>query len=818
MVLWKLVRRQLAHRPRRLISVLVTVVIGVGFTAACITYNATAKASLAHQVAGIGRTADVLIVPAPEVPAKTLLAVSGVAAVESSLSGSTAYRTDAAKGYASIAGVPSPSLRWFTLSAGTWPDDRQVVVDQDFATSAGLRLGSTLTLAGAGTSDQQLTVAGMVAGGGLGGADVFAPPALVQKIPGVNPDLVAVSVADGVDPAQVVAALRAVVPSGGAGGSEVLTGAQFAAERVTAVTDGSDLLGTLLLGFAAIALLVGGIVIANVFTILTTARRRELALLRCIGATSGQVTGQVVLEGLAVGALGSIVGVLAGYGAAAALTTQLGSAQGGVVADVAGLLIALLAGIVITTGAAAFPAIRTGRVAPLAALQPISPEASTRRVGILRVVSGLVLTLGGAGGLLYAASTGSFALALGTAAVSAIGVLLLTRAALPLVMRALGPVARLAGIPGRLATANALRTPGRAAATSAALLVGVALIVTLQVGAASAGATLDRELSQRFPVPLAVTDTRGTALPSSVLQAARVAGLDPGEVRGARLRATAPAGGSLTELLGDGPALVIAPSAQALGAAGTTVPDGVVEVPDWWADSGVRNDSRIAFSTGAGRVDLQVRTGHLGDAAGASALVVNSAVLQRLSPGAPVVAIWAAVPAGVDAATADGALRRATSSMPAVEVGGSAAERAMNEDALGTVLTIATALLAVAVLIALVGIASTLALSVLERTRESALLRALGLQRSQLRRMISVEALLLAAVGALTGAALGIGYGLAGSSSVTAEIGRDVVWQVPWGQILLVIGAALVAGLLASALPARTATRVSPAAALAEQG
>ncbi|MEJ7650178.1 MAG: ABC transporter permease [Nakamurella sp.] len=395
-MLWKLVRRQLAHRPRRLISVLVTVVIGVGFTAACITYNATAKASLAHQVAGIGRTADVLIVPAPEVPAKTLLAVTGVAGVETSLSASTAYRSDAAKGYASVAGIPSPSLRWFSLSAGSWPQqDRQVVVGEDFAKSANLEIGSVLTLAGAGSTEQQVTVAGTVADGGLGIADLFASPAVVLRIPGATPELVAVTVTSGVDPAQVVGALRAVIPTGADSSPEVLTGAQYAADRATAVTDGSDLLGTLLLGFAAIALLVAGIVIANVFTILTTARRRELALLRCVGATSGQVTAQVVLEGLVVGAVGSVAGVLAGYGAAAVLTQQLGSAQGGVVADLTGLLIALVAGILITTGAAAFPAVRTGRIAPLAALQPISPEATTRRLGILRVVSGLVLTLAG---------------------------------------------------------------------------------------------------------------------------------------------------------------------------------------------------------------------------------------------------------------------------------------------------------------------------------------------------------------------------------------------------------------------------------------
>jgi putative ABC transport system permease protein len=386
-----------------------------------------------------------------------------------------------------------------------------------------------------------------------------------------------------------------------------------------------------------------------------------------------------------------------------------------------------------------------------------------------------------------------------------------------------------------LAAANAHRNPGRAAATAAALMLGVGLIVTLQVGASSAQASLDHSFAERYPVDVAITGS-GNAIAPGLADA--VAGIDgirlSGMVNGTSIAGFGSAGIGTAES-GAGPrssadefpdgapgvgmtVLGVGDRAAAtLAAIPTELSDTTVIVPSYLLSSELAVGDRITIHTATGSGDFTVATGVLGQqGVNGDSLVVTEAALRAMAPDAPALAVWAAVEPGADLQEVTAALNRLIAAESDLTLGGSAPERAAVSSALGTIITLATALLAVAVIIAIVGIGNTLGLSVIERTRESALLRALGLHRRQLRLMLAVEAALLAAVGAAVGVLAGIGYGWIGVASAFGEAGETMVIDIPWGQLGLVLLLAILAALLASVLPARRAAKATPTQALAE--
>lgn len=802
------------------------VVLGVGFTAATVVFSSTMSASQAASVGGQALRSDAMI-EQPESIARALAQarkVDGVRLAEPLYHSSSRYRSPEAKGSATLDSLPAdPALRWFGLSRGSWPTGAgQVVVDASTAEQANLTVGTEITLSGWDDGrTATVTVSGIsdAAGSPLaaGNEQIFAPAAVFAALDQTRYGSIAVLGTPGTSPDQLRDNLSTALAADPAVGSDatISTGAELADRQVRGMTGKADALGILLLGFAAIAMVVAAIVIGTTFTILLTQRRRELALLRCVGASTGQVRREVLLEGVLLGVGGSAIGVAVGIGvgALAARLTRLDA--GGLSVNPPYLLGAFAIGVVVTVLAAAWPAARAMRVSPLAALRPASgalDEVAERRAGRIRVVLGSLATAAGAAALGYGAYSGSLAIAMLGATVSALGVLMLTRSVLPRVLGLLSPLAGTAGVPGRMAAANTRRNPGRSSGTSAALLVGVALIVTLQVGAASARATLDSELAGRYPVDVAVADSAGKPLPRSVIDGVAGSGVDPAPVAGAaaRLDRESP--------MGTREVLVLAPSAAALAVVNepVTLADDTAVVPPWWTDSGIEVGSKLVLTVAGHTATFTVAAGHLADAGGSTTVVISQRAMQRLAPAAATVALWAQLPESADSGEVTAALQKATAAEPTVEVTGSAPERASTESVLGTMVTLATALLAVAVLIAIVGIGNTLGLSVLERTRESALLRTLGLQRRQLHRMVAVEALLLAAVGAVVGIVLGLGYGIAGSMATVGTVGRNSVIAVPWGQLAIVLGVALLAGLIASVLPARRAGRVVPAVALAQ--
>ena len=630
-----------------------------------------------------------------------------------------------------------------------------------------------------------------------------------------------------------VAALRDVigplVPD-----ADVLTRDEAAEQSIARLSGGGNVLLTLVLGFAAVALLVAALVIANTFQVLVAQRTRTLALLRCVGAGKGQLRRSVLLEAAILGAAASVAGVVLGLVLGQSALMVLGRMSLGVPLPSTiqvtppVVLLPLLVGTVVTVLASLVPAREATRVSPIAALRPAEAPAVGARGGRVRLALSLLLTLGGVGVMLLAtvlSSSGradrTLLLGIGTLAggLSFVGVLVGAVFWVPRMVSLVGRALASTGTSARLAAANTVRNPRRTAATSAALLIGATLVAMMSTGAASARVSLAQQLDEFYPVDLMVDATvlgDGAGLPADVTAAvAGVAGVDSVvEMRtglvmlddGTGITVAAPADGSTTSVLRDQRA------ADALS-------DETLLLPERMSDRATTGTTAVRVSVqgedhpeqapGGSMVDLRLVPSDLGGAYG----LVTPATLEKLAPDAPVSMLWVGLDPGADAALVLQDVRAALPDTPA-DVSSAGAARATNERLIDTLLAIVVGLLGVAVVIALIGVANTLSLSVLERRRESATLRAIGLSRRQLRLMLAVEGMLIAGVGAVLGAALGLLYGWAGAVITFGEIG-DVILVVPWRDLALLFAVALAAGLLASVLPGRAAARTSPVAALA---
>ncbi len=816
--------------PGRFIAVILAIVIGVGFAVATLVFTATFTTELTRSVGAAATGVDVIAEPSRSGDAaaafdRTLFSnILGVASAEPVYRGYARFSAERARGGLDIDTVTvNPALRWVTVGTGTWPTgDSQIGVEQDTATRNGLSLGSVLTLTTPAGIDHSVTVVALIDTGssrlaGLSGAGdrAWAAPGLAAALAEGQLSQIDLLASPGVDADTLAANARIALGAG----FDVRTGTEVAKGQVAQAVGSAKTLPMILLTFAAIAGLVASFVIANTFTILLAQRQRQLALMRCIGAGVGQLRRSILTEATAIGVIGSLTG--------AALGILVGRATLGI-ADLhadnftvqpVGITMAVLIGVLVTVLVALAPSARATRVSPLAALSPVPTAAQARRAGRIRTVLGVLLLLGGGAGLAAGVILPALLVAVAGGAVSAVGVLLLLRSTLPPVLRVLGRTGGLAGIPGRLAAANAIRNPGRAAATSSALVVAVGLIVMLQVAAASARTSLNAALSAHFPLDISVT-----VAPESWV-AGQIGQLPVGLVDGLAgvdgLSAIALAGSTTTLTLGNDSGatmMVLLGVPDPIGPIIRSAPlePGTVAVPDWMfrADNLTVGD-QLTFTRNAGSVTLRVVESRLANGPGMTA-VTTAADLAALDPAAGPAAIWGRVAEMDHANEIIARINPLLAAYPSLELTGNAPDHAAIDDSLSTMLLVATALLAVAALIAVVGIGNTLGLSVVERTRESALLRALGLRRGQLRLMLGVEAALLAGVGALVGIGIGVGYGWIGTASAFGELGVPPVLDLPVAKLTLVLGLALAAGVLASVLPARRAAMAAPTDALAE--
>lgn len=589
------------------------------------------------------------------------------------------------------------------------------------------------------------------------------------------------------------------------------------------------------LSFAAIALVVAGLVIANTFQVLVAQRTRTLALLRCVGAVRSQIRRSVLLEAAILGLVSSVAGLLVGTGLVQVTLWVLGRTDlpfpvpSSVHLTALSVLAPLVVGVLVTVLAALTPARVATRVAPIAALRPVDAPAVRSRAGRVRLVLALLLIVGGVamlgGGVAIVVVTKQLAglgLSILGGAVSFIGLLVSATFWMPKVVAGVGNLVGRLGMPARLAAANTGRNPARTAATSTALLIGVTLVAMMSTGAISARTTLDHELDNRYPVDLTVggnvsvtVDGQGTeytALPAGAVD--RIAAVD-----GVRTVVGLPSqdvtltpSGSSDELpyqalavpADDAADLVRDPDLAA------AISDDTVVVPQALAQDMVEDGDTVTLALDGRTVQRTARVLPLDD----WTLLITPSTAGELGFGTEPVVAWIGLDDVYDSGTA---VQEIQDLFPdsALPVTGAAMERATYQRAIDTVLAVVIGLLAVAVVIALVGVTNTLSLSVIERRRESATLRALGLTRRQLRASLAIEGALIAGVGAIVGTLLGLVYGWAGVASVLSVVGT-VNLAVPWSDLGLVLGIALAAGVLASVVPSRSAARTPPVAALAE--
>ncbi|MEH1016427.1 FtsX-like permease family protein [Micromonospora sp. CPCC 206060] len=815
----RLTLRLLRADALRLLLSSLAIVLGVAFIAGTLMFTDGMKAGAYERAGTFDRYTDVAVVAdATTIPPSAVdrvRTVAGVRAADGEFIGSGGLLGTDGKpvlGYAVLVSIPTePALRSYDLVAGRLPErPGEVVLDEGTVADEGFRLGTPVSVGGAGGAAQPFTLVGTVDVAGTS-RDVGGP-----YIGLVGPDALRVAGAEGYARILVAAAQGVSHPELAARVESGITGVEAAVQTRQQLLDAAvedavrdlEQFTMVLLIFAGVAAVVAGFVIANTFAIVLAQRTRRTALLRLVGATRGQVFRAALLEAAVIGLVASLVGVAAGAGLASGLSVGAAALDtpffGGITLTTPTVLLCLLLGTMITVGSAIMPAWHGTRVPPVAALSDAAVQ-TTRRAGWPRLTVGALVLGTGVAALALAGAAGQLLFVALGGVLAFFGIVLFGPLLVPALVRVLGwPARRLLGATARLAVANAIRNPRRIAATATALVIGIGLVSAFVVGARSTKDGIERSVDAQVGVDFLVTAVSAD-LPAGLideLQARpelgvvhewRAVARDDVQVRAAH-----------PELVGRTVERVVAGDVGQFGPGTVLVYPQLAEARGWTVGSTVTvagtplRIAAVAVTNTEGPVldGSPVAAGHIIEVADADFTRLFPAERGRLAEVQQV--------DGISVQQAREVIESVVSRYPTVNVMDQSAYKKMLTGTVDMLLAFVTALLGLAVVIALVGVANTLTLSVVERTRENAVLRAVGLTRGRMRAMLAVEAVLIAMVGAV----LGVGLGTAVSASAMAVINRiggdfDVV--LPWGQIGLILAAAVLAALAASILPARRA-------------
>ena len=619
------------------------------------------------------------------------------------------------------------------------------------------------------------------------------------------------------DTAQLQRAIAQVLPAN----VEVVSGQTVANEATNSINQALGFFSTALLVFAFISLFVGGFTIFNTFSIIVGQRTRELALLRILGASRRQLFRSVLAEAFIVGLLSSVVGLGLGVLAAVGLEALLNGfgitlPSGGLVFEARTVIVALIVGVGVTVVSAISPARRAVRIPPVAALSDHdvgATESSRRRI----VLGGALAVIG-----IVALAVGLTAPAIQLVGLGAVGVFIGIGMLAPLVARPMSsvigrPLAGILGISGKLGRENSMRSPRRTAQTAAALLVGLALVSTIAVFGASVSRSATSSVDQAVSADYIITSSSGGKGEFSAATAAAAQ-----RVAGVTATSTVYAGefqfrSDLDNLTAVSPDhlsdTIILRMASGSGAPALTAGRLLVDTTTANSDHLVVGTTVPVKFALTGVSHMQVGGIYKPNALLGSFLVSDQfyrthfdtplpeAVLIRTATG-PSAALTAAIDTGLHA-------------YPNLTIQTQAEFKASQQKQVNQLLGLIYVLLALAVLIALIGIVNTLMLSVFERTHEIGLLRAVGMRRRQVRAMIRSEAVILSVFGALIGVIVGTGLGVAFAASLKQQGITDTVVPFPSLLVFLIIAALL--GLAAATWPARRAARLDVLAAIAAQ-
>jgi putative ABC transport system permease protein len=829
----------LAHKFR-LAATALAIVLGVGFVSGTYVLTDTINATFTNLFDQVTKGIDVAVRskdvftgqqgetrdPIPEEILNDIKRVDGVRIAEGSVTGYAQFVDRNGKavttGGAPTLGVSissTPELQaGSTVRQGRLPSaPDEMVVDAQTAEKHHFAPGDRVKVLLQGPA-RTFTVSGVIGfgeAGNLGGATLagFTLPT-AQEVLNRNGkfDEIDVVAADGVTPERLRDRVRAVLDPR----YEVLTGVELSEASAKAINDTfGRFLSIGLLSFAFVALLVGAFLIFNTFTIIVAQRTRELALLRCLGASRRQVLGSVLLESLIVAVVASLVGlgfgVLVANGIKAALTGLLNFdlPTTGTVFLWRTVVVALGVGIVVTMLAALLPALKATRVPPVAALQPETAFAPTH-FRKRRIVLGALVTLAGIG-LLLAGLFQDQGNRLANVASGAVVVFFGVAVLSPLIARPLArligwPFARVFRVPGTLARENAMRNPRRTASTAAALMIGLALVTFVSIFAASikasTTATLDKTIAADYIL------NNDTFTPFSPDLAGRLANQpELGAVVGVRLGAFK-LNGATKQLTGIDPAAfdkvvkteVLSGSLTDLASGGLAVKEDVAKANGWKVGDTVS----LQFPRG-GTQRVPVKAIYMDNSVNGDYLLALRDYERFYADQADSQILVQAAP-GTDPKASRAAIDRVLVDFPNVTVRDQAEYKAETAKQIDQVVNLFFALLALAVIIALFGIVNTLGLSIFERIRELGLLRAVGATRRQVRSMIRWEAVIIAVLGAVLGLAVGLFFGW---TIVRALHSVGITeFALPGGQLVIFVVFAALAGVLAAVLPGRRAAKV----------
>ncbi|TDC77542.1 FtsX-like permease family protein [Actinomadura sp. 7K507] len=816
--------RNLAAHKIRLLLTGVSVLLGVAFVAGTLIFTDSMNKQFDELFGGISEDIAVDVrakkvvggdgdgMGGQPVPATVLERLKGVEGVKDPIGNVTGYAAVVGKD-GEIVGTPQngpPQLgvnltrsTFYDVTSGRAPrGPAEVAIDEATAENGKLAIGDTTQVVTAGPP-QRMKIVGLVDTGNMMGATVTAfDTPTAQKLllkPGYFTDIEMQS--SGPSEEELRDRVAQVLPAN----LEAITGTEMSEEAQSDIAEMMGFFRTFLLAFALISIFVGAFIIFNTFSMLVAQRTRELALLRAVGAARGQVTRAVIGEAVAVGVVGSTLGLVAGAGLASLLQSQMGDAgQGGLTFTATPVIWSYVVGIVVTVVSAYFPARRAAKIPPVAAMRDdvALPQRSMR----IRIALGSLLTAAGAGLIaLGLAGSGNPAALVGAGAFGVfVGVAMLAPVISVPVLRVLGaPAARLMGAPGRLARQNALRNPRRTAATAAALMIGLALITTVNVLGSTMRASVDEQIDTQVGTDYLV-QAQGPGGVNAEAQrkiqdAPGVVAASPTYDGEAKI-----AGEDVYYMAGDAAAVVRAARLKVVSGSASTGPSTFMLDEDTAEEQGWKAGAVVPVQFPDGKTERLTLTGVYAksDMIGPRLLSQQVHLRHTLTPTVSAVL--------VDTATADAAtksaLESAVEAYPNVEVEDQAS---LKEDARAQVdgfVTFLTILLIMSVIIAAVGVVNTLALSVIERTREIGLLRAIGISRRQLRRMIRLESIMIAVFGAVLGMGIGIAFGAALQNAL-ADQGLGVL-SIPYGTLVVYLAVAAAIGVLAALWPAWRAGRM----------
>lgn len=696
----------------------------------------------------------------------------------------------------------------------------QVLIDSKTAKRAGYKVGDTVRLSIDGpvltpkiTGIFSTDDGNVSAGGSLALFDTATAQRLFHKTGSY--DEIDVKAASGTSQTALRDALDKIVPKGVA---STTTGKQLADDQAKQIADATSTMRTGLLVFAGIALFVGTFIIANTFTMLVAQRTKELALLRAVGASRRQVTRSVLIEAFVVGAVAAVTGLGAGIGIGAGLRSLVGklgaTVPDGPLAITPGTVVAALAvGILITMLAAWLPGRRAAKIPPVAAMGSVHATATTKSL-VVRNTIGVLFAAAGIATVLYATTKsgtdGDAPLGIG-AVLLVIGVFVLT----PLLSRPLiafsGPLLRVFGVSGKLARQNSVRNPRRTAATASALMIGLTLITGLTVLAGSLQAGIDKMAASSLRADYVVAMANGNPLSPDVEKTLKSAdGVTaisplrnaPSRIDGRTEFLTGVDGSTIGEMTH----LTVDDGTFKVGGNQVVVDDETAKSHHWTAGSrftvsyedrkqqqltvaGVYQGTRLMRGI---MLDDTTLSPHQSDPS-------DMQVMVRTSGGAT--------------ASAKKALEKALGDNPAIEVQDKKDISNSIAQVFTLMLNLLYGLLAMAVIVAVLGVINTLAMSVFERSQEVGMLRAIGLDRRGIKRMVRLESLVISLFGGVLGIGLGVFFGWAAGQLLGSQMATYKL-VLPWDRLGVFLLLAAAVGVLAALWPARRAARLNMLAAI----